>query len=106
MGISFSLDGTRWSAPQPLLACAAVGERTLAHPAAPAMVRRGESVWLYVHESVPGASVDAFMPSTLHKAWAAAEGAGTVARYSIPARALLSWTRDALAGMQRAGVVR
>ena len=41
----------RWLRIWPLLSCDSVGERTLAHPAAPAMVQRGADVWLYVHES-------------------------------------------------------
>jgi hypothetical protein len=93
IGLSLSLDGVRWSRVTPLLGCAAVGERALAHPAAPAMVRRGEDVWVYIHESVPGASVDAFLPKELYHTWAALEEPGRVARYRLPASALARWTR-------------
>ena len=57
--------------------------------------RRGDRVWLYVHESVPGASVDAFLPKELYFAWAGLERRGRVARYSLPVNTLEKWTRRA-----------
>ena len=93
IGLSLSLDGVRWSRVTPLLGCAAVGERALAHPAAPAMLRRGNEVWIYIHESVPGASVDAFLPKELYHAWANLEEKGRVARYRLPLSTLEKWTK-------------
>ena len=95
LGLSLSLDGRRWSRPTPLLRCDAVGERALAHPAAPAIVRRGGALWLYVHESVPGASVDAFLPKEQYYAWADLEAHGRLARYALPVSVLERWTRRA-----------
>ena len=71
--------------PAPLLRCEAVGERSQAHPAAPALVLRGREVWVYVHESVPGASVDAFLPREVHKAWVRVAAGGRLARYTLAA---------------------
>ena len=50
-------------------------------------------VWLYVHESVPGASVDAFLPKELYFAWQALEAKGTLSRYTLPVSTLEQWTR-------------
>ena len=93
IGLALSLDGVRWSRVTPLLSCDAVGERALAHPAAPALVRRGTALWVYIHESVPGASVDAFLPKELYTAWVQQEDKGRVARYTLPVSALERWTR-------------
>ena len=56
---------------------------------------RREQIWLYVHESVPGASVDAFLPKELYYAWADLEPKGRVARYALPVSTLKLWTRRA-----------
>ena len=96
VGLSLSLDGVRWSRVTPLLACDAVGERALAHPASPAMVREGDTIHVYVHESVPGASVDAWTPKELYTDWRNRERPGRLARYSLPTSALERWTRRAL----------
>lgn len=101
IGISWSRDGLAWTQPVPLLACEAVGERALAHPAAPAMVRRGAHIWIYIHESVPGASVDAYTPKELHRAWSAVEEPGRIVRYTIPAALLERWSRRALRRLSR-----
>ena len=100
IGLSLSLDGLSWSRITPLLACQAVGERALAHPAAPAMVRRGEDVFIYIHESVPGSSVDAFLPKELYYAWTDLEAKGRIARYTLPVTTLKRWTRWARRGLQ------
>ena len=60
-----------------------------------AMIARGDTVWVYVHESVPGASVDAYLPKELHRAWSSIEQAGRLARYALPRAALERWTRRA-----------
>ena len=91
--MALSVDGVRWSRITPLLSCQAVGERALSHPAAPAAVRRGGEVWFYLHESVPGASVDAFLPKELYAAWSGYEAKGRVARYTLPVSAMQRWTR-------------
>lgn len=101
IGLSLSLDGVRWSRVTPLLRCEAVGERALAHPAAPAMVRRGGEVWVYIQESVPGASVDAFLPKELYYAWADLEAKGRLARYTLPVTTLERWTRRARRSLQQ-----
>ncbi len=103
IGMALSRDGVRWSRVTPLMACEAVGERTLAHPAAPAMIRRGGTVWVYVHESVPGASVDAYMPYALYEAWRAIEAEGRVARYDLPMSALERWSRRARRSLAQGG---
>ena len=95
LGIALSLDGVRWSRVTPLLACASVGERTLSHPAAPAMVRANDgsrSVWLYVHENVSGASLDQYMPISLREAHARAAGPSRLVRYTLPMDVLERWT--------------
>jgi len=95
IGLSLSLDGVRWSRVSPLLSCEAIGERTLAHPAAPSMVRRGDRLWIYIHESVPGASVDAYLPKELHRIWSQTEAPGRIARYTFHVGILERWTRRA-----------
>ena len=56
LALSASSDGVRWSPPAPLLN-AVYGEWTAHHPAA-GIVARGDEVWLYVHENVPGVVAD------------------------------------------------
>jgi hypothetical protein len=96
IGLSLSLDGIRWARVTPLLACDSVGERALAHPASPSMILQGDKVFVYVHESVPGASVDAFTPRELYLNWRESEEPGRVARYTLPVAVLERWTRRAL----------
>lgn len=79
----------------------AIGYVSLAHPAAPAMVRRGDEVWVYIHESVPGASVDAYLPKALYRSWSNREDEGRVARYALPASALEKWTRRQRRSLQK-----
>ena len=56
-------------------------------------------MWVYVHESVPGASVDAFLPRELYFAWQDLEAKGRVARFTLKASALMAWTRRARRGL-------
>ena len=96
IGISFSRDGRRWSQIAPLLACDAVDERTLSHPAAPSLLRHGDDVWLYVQHDVPGITGDAAMPGSLHKRRRAEEQRSYLKRYSVTVLDLQAWTRNAL----------
>lgn len=104
MCISISRDGTQWSSPKPLLRCGSIGERTSSHPAA-GLVRRGAHVLFYVHENVPGISVDTRVPLP-HKQ--ALESAGhtqppaRILRYRMLAKELLSLTTVALKELQTA----
>ena len=61
LALSLSLDGLTWSAPRPLVRCAAAGERAVHHPAA-GLVRRGRHVLFYVHEDVSAIRLDAKTP--------------------------------------------
>jgi hypothetical protein len=95
LGIALSLDGIRWSRVRPLLACASVGERTLSHPAAPSMMRASDdsnSVWIYVHENVTGASLDMYLPLTLREVYTQTEGPSRLVRYTLPMDVLKRWT--------------
>jgi hypothetical protein len=60
------------------------------------MILQGDKVFVYVHESVPGASVDAFTPRELYLNWRESEEPGRVARYTLPVAVLERWTRRAL----------
>lgn len=69
------------------------GDRTIHHPVA-GLVRRGDVVWLYVHENVPG---------VVEKSRAMPKGArlqsvprSRIVRYDIPAETLLQWTQREL----------
>ena len=102
IGLAASLDGVHWSRVTPLLSCDLYGERTLDQPALPAMVRRGEEVWLYVHEEVPGITIDRSTPLLLHTSLVRAERNSRVARYAFPCRHLARWTLGALKTLQPA----
>ena len=66
LAIAASVDGVRWTRVTPLLSCRLYGERTMDHPAAPSMVRRGSEIWLYVQEEVPGITVERTTPMATH----------------------------------------
>ena len=100
IGLAASLDGVHWSRVTPLLSCDLYGERTLDQPALPAMVRRGEEVWLYVQEEVPGITIDRSTPLLLHTSLVKAERNSRVARYAFPCRHLARWTLGALKTLQ------
>ena len=57
--------------------------------------------WVYIHESVPGASVDAYLPKALYRSWSNREDEGRVARYALPASALEKWTRRQRRSLQK-----
>ena len=96
VAMSASLDGVRWTRATPLLSCSIYGERTLDHPASPAMVRRGSEVWLYVHEEVPGITIDRMTPRLAYANLAKAERPSNVVRYAFSCKMLAAWTADAL----------
>lgn len=97
--LSFSRDGVHWSAPQPLVRCTSVRERTTSHPA-PGLLRKGAYIWLYMHENVPDVHVDATTPYW-HKL--AAERMHRhpprVLRYSFFERDLLRWTINGICAL-------
>ena len=96
VAMSASLDGVRWTRATPLLSCSIYGERTLDHPASPAMVQRGSEVWLYVHEEVPGITIDRVAPRLVYANLAKAERPSNVVRYAFSCKLLAAWTADAL----------
>ena len=99
LGIAASVDGLHWSRITPLLACNIYGERAVDHSAAPALVRRGREVWLYVHEEVPGITIDRLVPLLLQPGLLKAERSSRVVRYAFPCRLLATWTMGALRGL-------
>lgn len=53
-------------------------------------------MWLYVHEDVPGITMDRATPLLLNTGLVKAERASRVARYAFPCRLLAKWTDGAL----------
>ena len=94
LAIAASIDGVHWSRITPLLSCGVYGERTLDQPAVPSMVRRGRSVWLYVHEEVPSITIDRAVPLLLQPHLLKAERSSRVVRYAFSCRALARWTHS------------
>jgi len=60
------------------------------------MVRRGNMIWLYVQEEVPGITVDRTTPLMTHTALLKAEKASRVVRYAFACKLLAQWTSTAL----------
>ena len=96
IGLATSLDGVHWSRVTPLVSCDIYGGRTLDQPAAPALVRRHEAIWFYVHESVPSATLDIALPRKLDSHLQRTEPPARVVRYTLPAERLAEWTRGSL----------
>lgn len=96
--LSVSLDGRRWSKPDPLARCGVAGERATSQNAA-GFIERGGVVDLYVHEGVPGIQVDASTPLSLHKFWSRHERESRLSRFTVPLAALRLWTEEALKGL-------
>ena len=69
----------------------------------PAMVRRGREVWLYVHEEVPGITMDRGVPLLLHPLLIKAERPSRVVRYAFACTLLAKWTDGALRSVRRGG---
>lgn len=67
--LSFSADGFLWSPIRSALRCGAIGERTIDHPASPAMVRGVGNemglVHVYIQHYVPSIGLDRMTPWTL-----------------------------------------
>lgn len=100
LGIAASRDGLRWTSATPLINCEAHGDRTVQHPAAPALVvdpQDKSMLLMYVHEDVPGINEDAFMPGSISAYLGRRAPASKVVRYRIPTQVLTAWTRSALA---------
>lgn len=95
--LSASLDGRRWSAPQPLLRCGIAGERATSHPAA-GLIERGEQIDFYVHEAVPEIHSDFRTPQTLTRFWKRKQKqmSSRLARYTVARAKLAEWTAEAL----------
>ena len=100
IGMAFSVDGLSWSPMRVALTCGAFGDRTLDHPASPAMVRgRGAEeglVHLYVQHGVPSIGLDRMTPWSLYKETVLLEPRSTVFRYSLGSCDLVHETRLAL----------
>jgi hypothetical protein len=100
ISISFSTDARNWTVPQPLLTCAAAGDRSVHQPAAPAMVRRRGKVYLYIHENVPSIRIDGRTPerlrTRLHQQLQLHVVRPRIVRYSFPLARLRRWTYEAL----------
>jgi len=95
LGLAASRDGVRWSRITPLRACPVHGERTVDHPVA-GLVHRGDEVWLYIHERVPGISADRLSPWPLFKHLELAAQPARLVRYRMPVALLRRWTRQSL----------
>ena len=67
-----------------------------AYAAAPAMVRRGGEVWLYVQEEVPGVTIDSTTPRLTYAHMVKHERPSGVVRYAFPCDKLAKWTEAAL----------
>lgn len=103
LAMASSLDGVHWSAATPLLACDVYGERTIDQPASPAMLRRGDQIWLYVHEDVPRITIDRALPMRMYFHHVDNEAGATLARYSFPCELLAEWTGAQLATLAQGG---
>ena len=101
VAISFSRDGRRWSRPQPLVACRAYGERGAHQPAAPALIRRGDAVHIYINVDVPSIALDAFLPDRDYRAIDARQPDGRLVLYTVPCATLAAWTEEGLRGLLR-----
>ena len=86
----------RWTRATPLLSCSIYGERTIDQPAAPALVRRGSEIWFYMHEEVPGITIDRMTPRLAYSHFVKAEKASVVVRYAFACDMLSQWTAAAL----------
>ena len=99
LAFACSRDGVSWSRPMALLSCEVDvmdrGDRTIHHPVA-GLVRRGDVVWLYVHENVPGVVEKS---EAVHKAGLQSVPRSRIVRHDIPAETLLQWTQQELAGL-------
>ena len=100
VAISFSRDGRRWSRPLPLVACRAYGERGAHQPAAPAIIRRGDAVHIYINVDVPSIALDAFLPERDYRAIDARQPDGRLVRYTVPCRTLAAWTEEGLRSLR------
>ena len=97
--------GVHWSRITPLRGCGVHGERATDHPVA-GLVRRGEAVWLYVHENVPGISADRLSPWPLFKQMDFVSQRAGLVRYSLPVATLRRWTRFSLRDLPPGGAAR
>lgn len=100
VAISFSRDGRRWSRPSPLVACRAYGERGAHQPAAPALLRRGDAVYIYLNVDVPSIALDAFLPERDYRAIDARQPDGRLVRYTVPCATLAAWSEEGLRGLR------
>ena len=64
-------------------------------------VARGGSIWLYVHEEVPGITIDRTTPLLMHKQLLKQEQPSRIVRYSFPCMLLARWTERALHSLRR-----
>eukprot|EP00966_Prymnesium_polylepis_P271206 6265811-Prymnesium_polylepis.1 len=96
----FSVDGLNWSPLRVALQCGAFGDRTVDHPAAPAMVRgKGKDdglVHVYVQHDVPSIGLDRMTPWSLYKETVLLEPRSTLYRYTIGMCDLINETISAL----------
>lgn len=108
VALAASRDGVRWSRPASLLPCATDteaqpfgGDRAIHQPAA-GLVRRGDAVWVYVHENVPGViEKSAAVVGAVRRGAPLADALppSRLVRYDVPVARLETWTREALASI-------
>ena len=107
---------TRWSA-RATAACAQTIRRTTArsdteaqpfggdraiHQPAAGLVRRGDAVWVFVHENVPGViEKSAAVVGAVRRGAPLADALppSRLVRYDVPVERLERWTREALASL-------
>ena len=96
VGIALSADGYRWSRPTPVARCNVYGERAMNHPAG--LARRNGQIWIYVHENVPGITIDRLTPGPLARQILRSPVAppGRLVRYSLSMAWFREWTRRTL----------
>ncbi|KAL1525993.1 hypothetical protein AB1Y20_020818 [Prymnesium parvum] len=101
VGMAVSEDGVRWSAITPLLRCAVHGERTVHHPVA-GVLRRGDAAHVYIHHNVPGVTADVSPSSRAKAEFPYLDLPPTkLVRYTIPLKALHSWTMESMMSLKR-----
>ena len=77
------------------------GDRAIHQPAA-GLVRRGDAVWVYVHENVPGViEKSAAVVGAVRRGAPLADALppSRLVRYDVPVERLERWTREALASL-------
>ena len=91
VGLAVSCDGRRFSAPHAFLPTAYAYENRTADQPVDGLLRRGNDVFVYVHENVPGLA-----PSRKNRL---DPTDSRIARHTVDADKLAAWTADAKRGL-------